>query len=51
MYARIVAGTYRSTPAHIVQTEVGIFPLDLYLNQRVAGFLPRQGYRDKSYQT
>ena len=36
-------------PAHIIQTEVGIPPLDLYLNQRAASFLPRQGYRDKSY--
>ena len=47
--ARIVAGAYRSTPAHIIQTEVGIPPLDLYLNQRAANSLPRQGYRDKSY--
>lgn len=48
--ARIVTGAYRSTPAHIIQTEVGIPPLDLYLDQRAASFLPRQGYRDKSYQ-
>lgn len=43
--AHIVAGAYRSTPAHIIQTDVGIPPLDLYLNQRAASILPRQGYK------
>ena len=48
--ARIVAGAYRSTPTHLIQTEVGIPPLDLYLNQQAASFLPCQDYRAKSYQ-
>jgi hypothetical protein len=35
---RIVAGAYRATPVHCLETEVAVPPLDLYLDQRKAGY-------------
>jgi hypothetical protein len=35
---RIAAGAYRATPVHCLETEVAVPPLDLYLDQRKAGY-------------
>lgn len=47
-YARVVAGAYRTTSNLAVSTEIGIPPLDIYLNQRAASLLNRPDYREKS---
>ena len=38
---RIVTGAYKSTPIRCLETEVGVPPLDLYLNKRLADFEKR----------
>ncbi len=35
---RIVAGAYRATPVHCLETELAVPPLDLCLNKRAASF-------------
>ena len=38
---RVIAGAYRATPVHSLETETWVPPLDLYLNRRVAEFKER----------
>lgn len=47
-YLRTVLGAYRSTPTHLLHTEAGIPPLDLYLQYRRATFLSRPDYQAKA---
>ncbi len=38
---RTVAGAYRATPIHCLETEIAVPPLDLYLNKRLVDFEQR----------
>ena len=43
-YLHTVLGAYRSTPIHLLHSEAGIPPLELYLAYRRAVFLSRPDY-------
>ena len=45
---RITAGAYRATPVHCLETETGVPPIDLYLDQRKAGYEQALRISDKS---
>ncbi|KJR80391.1 uncharacterized protein SPSK_05228 [Sporothrix schenckii 1099-18] len=47
-YLRTVLGAYRSTPIHLLHSEAGIPPLNLYLAYRRAVFLSRPDYQAKA---
>ena len=37
-YLQVVAGAYKATPVYLLEAEVVMPPLDIYLNKRVADF-------------
>ena len=47
-YLCTVLGAYRSTPIHLLYSEAGILPLELYLAYRRAVFLSRPDYQAKA---